>query len=104
MVYIDERQLAKIKNILTDIFVNYKYHIMDTDFNNAILFLNIMICRMGEGFYIQPGELDISEQLGNEYEIAKAVFGKISRRFFIKVPDEEIRKSQRFRYDYSGDG
>lgn len=50
-----------------------------------------MICRMGEGFYIQPGELDISEQLGNEYEIAKAVFGKISRRFFIKVPDEEIR-------------
>ena len=91
MVYIDERQLAKIKNILTDIFVNYKYHIMDTDFNNAILFLNIMICRMGEGFYIQPGELDISEQLGNEYEIAKAVFGKISRRFFIKVPDEEIR-------------
>lgn len=43
MSYIDERQLAKIKNILTEKFVEHQYHIMDTDFNNAILFLNIMI-------------------------------------------------------------
>lgn len=90
-VYIDERQIAKIKNILTEVFVDYKYHIMDTDFNNVILFLNIMICRMGEGFYIQPNELDITEQLGNEYEIAKALFEKVSRRFFLKVKDEEIQ-------------
>lgn len=46
MFYVDERQIAKIKNILTDIFVEHKYYIMDTDFNNAILFLNVMICRM----------------------------------------------------------
>lgn len=89
-VYIDERQIAKIKNILTDVFVDNKYHIMDTDFNNTILFLNIMICRMGEGFYIQPNELDITEQLGNEYEISKALFEKISRRFFMKITDEEV--------------
>ncbi len=91
MVYIDERQIAKIKNILTEIFVEHKYHIMDTDFNNAILFLNIMICRMGEGFYIQPNELDITEDLGNAYEISKDIFEKISRRFFIKITDEEIK-------------
>lgn len=91
MVYIDERQIAKIKNILTEIFVEHKYHIMDTDFNNAILFLNIMICRMGDGFYIQPNELNITEDLGSAYEISKDIFEKISRRFFIKVTDEEIK-------------
>ena len=91
ILYIDERQLAKIKNILTEIFVEHKYHIMDTDFSNTILFLNIMICRMEDGFYIQPGELDITEELGEEYEISKDVFEKIGRRFFIKVSDEEVR-------------
>ena len=85
MSYIDERQLAKIKNILTEKFVEHQYHIMDTDFNNAILFLNIMICRMGDGFYVQPNELDITEDLGKEYEISKDIFEKIGRRFFIKV-------------------
>lgn len=91
MLYIDERQLAKIKNILTETFVEHKYHIMDTDFNNTILFLNIMICRMGDGFYIQPGELEITESLEAEYEISKDVFDKISRKFFIKVTEDEIR-------------
>lgn len=91
MLYIDERQIAKIKNILTDIFVEHKYYIMDTDFNNAILFLNVMICRMGDGFYIQQNELDVtSEQLGVEYDISKDVFDRISHRFFIKITEEEI--------------
>ena len=89
MLYIDERHIAKIKNILTEVFVDYKYHIMDTDFNNMILYLNIMICRMEEGFYIQPDELKITEQLGREYEIANAVFERIGSRFFIRVPEEE---------------
>ena len=91
MSYIDERQLAKIKNILTEKFVEHQYHIMDTDFNNAILFLNIMICRMGDGFYVQSNELDITENLGKEYEMSKDIFEKIGRRFFIKVTDEEIK-------------
>ena len=63
MSYIDERQMVKIKNILTEKFVEHQYHIMDTDFNNAILFLNIMICRMGDGFYVQSNELYITDNL-----------------------------------------
>lgn len=90
VTYVDERQIAKIKNILTEVFVEQKYHIMDTDFNNAILFLNIMICRMGDGFYIQPNELHITEELQKEFQISKALFERISRRFFIKVTEEEI--------------
>lgn len=90
VTYIDERQIAKIKNILTDVFVEQKYHIMDTDFNNAILFLNIVICRIGDGFYIQPNELHITEELKREFEISRAVFERISRRFFVKVTEEEI--------------
>ena len=79
-----KRQLAKIKNILTEKFVEHQYHIMDTDFNNAILFLNIMICRMGDGFYVQSNELDITENLGKEYEMSKDIFEKIGRRFLLK--------------------
>lgn len=90
VTYIDERQIAKIKNILTDVFVEQKYYIMDTDFNNAILFLNIVICRIGDGFYIQPNELHITEELKHEFEISRAVFERISRRFFVKVTEEEI--------------
>ena len=90
VTYIDEHQIAKIKNILTEVFVEQKYHITDTDFSNTILFLNIMICRMGDGFYIQPNELQVQEYEGREYEISKALFERISRRFFIRVTDEEI--------------
>ena len=82
MSYIDERQLSKIKNILTEKFVEHQYHIMDTDFNNAILFLNIMICRMGDGFYVQPNELDITENLGKEYEISKDILRRSDEDFY----------------------
>lgn len=91
VTYVDEKQIAKIKNILTQVFIDYKYHIMDTDFSNTILFLNIMICRMGDGFYIQPRELEVNEEIGREYEIAKALFERINHRFFIKITEEEIR-------------
>lgn len=87
--YIDERNISKLKNILTEVFVDFKYHIMDTEFNNTIMYLNIMICRMEEGFYIQPDELKIAEDLGKEYELSSAVFERISSRFFIRVTDEE---------------
>lgn len=89
-LYIDERQLSKIKNILTEVFVDYKYHIMDTDFSNTVLLLNIMICRMMDGFYIQSSELTITENLGKSYDIAKSIFDKISKKLFLKVVDEEI--------------
>jgi lichenan operon transcriptional antiterminator len=91
MLYVDERQLTKIKNILTDIFVEYNYHIMDSDFNNAILFVNIMICRMGDGFYLQTEDLEVTDEIGREYEISKAIMEKIGRRFFVKITEEEIQ-------------
>lgn len=90
VTYIDEHQIAKIKNIVTEVFVEQKYHIMDTDFSNIILFLNIMICRMGDGFYIQPNELNMKEKMEREYAISEALFERISRRFFIKITDEEV--------------
>lgn len=90
-LYIDERQLAKIKNILTEVFVDYKYHIMDNDFSNTVLLLNIMTCRMMDGFYIQASELNILEDLGKSYEIAKAIFENISKKLFIKIVDEEVK-------------
>lgn len=90
-LYIDERHLSKIKNILTEVFVNYKYHIMDIDFSNTVLMLNIMTCRMMDGFYIQSNELNILEDLGKAYAISKSIFENISQKLFVKVIDEEIK-------------
>lgn len=91
VVFFDERQIAKIQNVLTDVFVEHQYHIMDMDFNNTILFLNIMICRMNDGFYVQPNEIDVTEELGEEYNVAKDVLIEISKKFFVKVTDDEVR-------------
>lgn len=91
VLFFDERQIAKIQNVLTEVFVNHQYHIMDMDFNNTILFLNIMICRMNDGFYIQPNEIDAREDLGAEYEVARDVVGELSKKFFVKANEDEIR-------------
>lgn len=91
VMYIDERQIAKIKNIVTEVFVDHKYRIMDTDFNNLVLFLNIMIWRMGDGFYIQSNEMDEIESSGPDYELAKDVFERIGHRFFIRITESEIK-------------
>lgn len=91
VMYIDELQITKIKNVAMETFVERKYHIMDTDFNNLVLFLNIMIWRMGDGFYIQPGEVSDVECEGPSYELSKAVFEGLSHKFFIRITEEEIR-------------
>lgn len=90
ILYIDERQLSKIKDILTDVFVKYKYYVMDEDFNNIILFINILLHRVRDGFTIPANELDVTEASdGPEYEIASAVFKKIERSFMIKISEQE---------------
>lgn len=89
--YMDEKQIAKLKTILSEVFVEQKYHIMDTEFSNTILFLNIMVCRMGDGFYIGTGELGENDCIEREYEISRRLFEKIGRRCFIQVSEEEIR-------------
>lgn len=90
VMYIDELQIAKIKNVLMETFVEYKYHIMDTDFNNLVLFLNVMIWRMGDGFYIQPNEMKDVECKGASYELAQAVFERLGHKFFFRITEEEI--------------
>ena len=90
MLYIDERQIAKIKNTLTEVFVEHKYYIADTDFNNLVLFLNVMIWRIGDGFTIQVGEVKSISQSGKDYRLAVDIFEKIGHRFFLRIPETEI--------------
>lgn len=90
VMYIDELQIAKIKNVLMDTFVEHKYYIMDTDFNNLVLFLNIMIWRMGDGFYIQPNEIQDNEFKGSSYELARDVFEGLGHKFFLRITEEEV--------------
>ena len=68
--------LKKVEEVLD------KFHLELMHGNNKV---------MVDGFYVQPNELDITEDLGKEYEISKDIFEKIGRRFFIKVTDEEIK-------------
>ena len=91
VMYIDERQIAKIKNVITEVFVDHKYHIMDTDFNNLVLFLNVMIWRMGDGFYIQPGEVADVNCEGPDYALAKDVCDRLGHRFFLLITESEVR-------------
>lgn len=88
--YVDEKQISHIKNILTDTFVDFKYHIAETDFKNAILILNITIKRIQGGFYIKPFELSITDNLEKEKELSSSLFKKIENRFAVKVTEEEI--------------
>ncbi len=91
VLYIDELQITRIKNILTEAFVDHKYYIMNADFNNAVLFVNIMIWRIGDGFYIQPDEIQDIGFEGNDYEVAKDIFERLGHRFFLRFTEEEIR-------------
>lgn len=91
VLYIDERQIAKIKDILTEVFVKYKYYVSDEDFNNMILSINVLLYRVREGFTIQPQELDVSEMVKEkEYEIAVSAFQNLERSFFIKLSEWEV--------------
>lgn len=89
-LYVDERQLDRIKDILTEMFVKYKYYVMDEDFSNIILFVNILIHRVKEGFLIQPEEMNVSEVAEEmEFEISRAVLKKIGQSYMINPTEQE---------------
>lgn len=91
MLYIDERQIAKIKDILTEGFVKYKYYVSDEDFNNMILSINVLLYRVRRGFTVQSGELDILEIIKEkEYEIASSVFQNLEKSFFTELSKWEV--------------
>lgn len=90
ILYVDERQLAKIKDTLTDVFVQYKYYVSDEDFNNIILFTNVVLHRVKSGFTVQKEELDITEaKSGLEYEIANTALQKLGRSFLTTLSQWE---------------
>lgn len=88
--YIDERQILHIKNILTEVFVQYGHHIGETDFKNAILLLNTMIKRMKDGFYIPHGEIETIDFHCKAMEISAELFKRLEHRFFFDATQEEI--------------
>lgn len=89
--YLDEKQILVIKNLLTDVLIQFRYSMADTDIQNAILMLNIMIKRLQQGFYINPGELMITDEVDLEMDISGALFEKIGKRFLISPSEYEIK-------------
>ena len=89
-MYIDERQINKIKNVVTEVYVKHKYTIQDIDFNNLVLFINVLLVRVEDGFYIQASEVQNIEE-GKDYLLAKDLCKSLSSRFFLPISDNEVR-------------
>ncbi len=90
MNYVDEKQIPVIKNLLTEVLIHYRYSVADAEIQNMILMLNIMVKRLQKGFYISPSELNITDSLDVEQEIAKECFERLKKRYLINVTDYEI--------------
>lgn len=90
MNYVDEKQIPIIKNLLTEVLIHHRYSVADAEIQNMILMLNIMIKRIQKGFYISPSELNITDALDVEQEIARECFERLKKRYLINVTDYEI--------------
>lgn len=94
-LFVEERQIDRIKDVLTEVFVTYRYYVMDEDFGNIILFVNILLHRVKNGFYIQPEELDTAEEVVTELEIARSVLKKLGKYDTVKPSElEAVRLAQ----------
>lgn len=84
--------IAYLKNVLLDAFLEYQYYISDTDFNNGVLMLNMILHRVRRSFFIKQGELDSGESRNMEKEltISAKVFAQLEKHFHFNVPLEEI--------------
>ncbi len=83
-------KLDEIKDIVVQSFVELKMEISDVDLSNLILLLYIAIERLKKNFYIQPIDMEISENLEPEIHIASAIFKKIEKRYLLRITQEEI--------------
>lgn len=82
--------IERIKNILVETLVSFKHPITEASLNNAIVRLYVALQRMQDWFFIAPSDLEITEELEPERTLAKAVYDRIGKEFFIRIPDAEI--------------
>lgn len=86
----DNGALMKIKDILVETFVSFRRPITEAALNNMIVQLYVSLQRMQDWFFIAPTDLEITEQLKPEQEIAAEVFQRFGRQYLIRVPEAEI--------------
>lgn len=82
--------IEKIKNILVETLISFKHPITDSSLNNAIVQIYVALKRMQDWFFISPSDLEITEDLEPERTLAKAVFDRIGKEYFIRIPEAEI--------------
>ena len=82
--------IEKIKNILVETLISFKHPVTETALNNSIVQIYVALQRMQDWFFIAPSELKITEDLEPERPIAQAVFDRISKEYFIRIPDAEV--------------
>lgn len=82
--------IEKLKNILVETYVSFKHPITEASLNNSIIQLYVALQRMQDYFFIEPSDMEISENLEPEFTISKEIFNRISKEFFLRIPDTEV--------------
>lgn len=86
----DHDRKNKIKNILVETYVAFKHTVSEVTLNNAILLLEIATRRMERHFFIDSGDIEITEDITFEREVSKEIFRRLGEIFYIRAPQAEI--------------
>lgn len=86
----DSNPMIKIKDILVESFVAFRHSVSEVELNNMIILLYVAVKRIEDWFYIAPTEVNITQELHPETELAQEIFQKISDEFHLRIPEPEI--------------
>lgn len=81
-----------IRKVLVNQFVENRFKIIDSDFQNLIVWLKISLMRMTNGFYINDDDEMFSQESISDAEIliATRIYEKLSSSYNIKLTKNEI--------------
>lgn len=81
---------TKLKDILVESYVSFKHMVSEVMLNNSILLLEVAVRRMREYFFIEPEDLEITEDISSERALSSEIFRRVRDEFHIRVPQAEI--------------
>ena len=86
-----DRAMKQIKDLLVETFVSFRHTISEVDLNNLIVFLYVSLLRMREWFFIAKEDIHAEgEYLGQEREMAAAIYRRFDHQFHVQTPETEI--------------
>ncbi|WP_323088927.1 BglG family transcription antiterminator [Allobaculum sp. JKK-2023] len=88
-LYIDEYNLERIQDLLTEAFVEFRFSISETDLTNLSLLINIAVFRMQNGFRLEEMTSTSATETLQTDDLAKAIMQKIAGAFLVPYSEYE---------------